>query len=100
MQFMSVKLHVHLQIEYVNTEALHTKFQKNMVDFDNLERSSAIALNAIEHSHSINFEQPEILSKNWHFYRERIAAEQWYINNEKTTCNTKKNLLHPAWNLL
>ncbi len=28
MQFMSVKPHVHLQIEYVDTEVLHTKFQK------------------------------------------------------------------------
>ncbi len=92
-----------------------------MVDFENLERSSVIALHAIAHSHSINFEQPEILSMNWYIYRERIAAEQWYINNEKVTnnnkiqrsqtffmfyvngkaaCNTKKKSLHPAWNLL
>ncbi len=75
------------------------KIPKNMVDFEHLERSSAIALHAIEHSHSINFEQPEILSKNWHIYRERIAAEQWY-NNEKPACNTMKKSLHPAWNLL
>ncbi len=97
---MSWKLHVHLQSEYVNTEALHTKFQINMVDFENLERSSAKALHAIEHSHSINFEQPEILAKNWHIYRERIAAEQLYINNDKTAGNTKKKSLHPAWNLI
>ncbi len=91
---------MHLQIACVNTEALHTKFQKNMVDFEDLERRSAIALHAIEHSHIINFEQPEILSRNWHIYKKRIAAEQWYINNEKTACNTKKKSLHPAWNLL
>ncbi len=55
---------------------LSHKIPKNMVDFENLERSSAIALHAIEHSHNINFEQPESLLKNWYIYRERIAVEQ------------------------
>ncbi len=58
------------------------KIQKNIIDFGSLERISALAFHAIEHSHSIKFEQPEILSMNWHIYRGRIAAEQWYINNE------------------
>ncbi len=78
----------------------YTQNPKNMVDFENLERSSTIALRAIEHLHSINFEPLEILPKNWHIYRERITAEQWYINNEETACNTKKKSLHPSWNLL
>ncbi len=71
---------------------LSKKVPKNMVEFENLETSSAIALHSIEHSHTINFNQPEILSKNWQIYRERIAAEQWFISNEPTSCDTKKKL--------
>ncbi len=68
-----------------------------MVEFENLETSSA-SLHSIEHSHTINFYQPEVLSKNWQIYRERIAAEQWFISNEPTACNTKKKAIHAAWN--
>ncbi len=71
-----------------------------MVEFENLKTSSAIALHSIEHSHTINFNQPEILSKNWQINRERIAAEQWFISNEPTACNTKKKALNAASNLL
>ncbi len=79
---------------------LSKKVPKNMVEFENLETSSAITLHLIEHSHTINFNQPEILSKNWQIDRERIAAEQWFISNEPTACNTKKKAIHAAWNLL
>ncbi len=44
--------------------------------------------------------QPEILSKNWQIYRERIAAEQWFKSTEPTACNTKKKAINAAWNLL
>ena len=79
---------------------LSRKIPKNMDDRNKLERSSAIALHAIEMNHKVNFDEPEILSQNWQIYRERIAAEQWHIALEPSACNCQKKPLHPAWNTL
>ncbi len=76
------------------------KIPRNMDEWRNLETSSAIALHAIEANHRVDFDAPVILSSNWQLYRERIAAESWFISGEPTACNTQKKAVHPAWNLL
>ncbi len=43
---------------------------------------------------------PEILSKNWPIYRERINAEQWFISHKPESCNLKGKKIHPAWDLI
>ncbi len=39
------------------------------------KRSSAIALHVLETEHQVDFDNPEILSKYWLIYKDRINAE-------------------------
>ncbi len=102
--WLRIKLGLNTELEQrINLWPLVIPLSKSKIqglfEFENMETSSAIALYSIEHSHTVNFNQPEILSKNWQIYRERIDTEQWYISNEPTKCNTKKKAIHAAWNL-
>ncbi len=49
---------------------------KNNEERTKLERNSAIALHILETEQHEDFDNPEILSKNWPIYRDRINAEQ------------------------
>ncbi len=60
------------------------------------ERSSAIALHVLETEHHVDFDNPEILSKYWPIYRDRINAEQWFISHQPEACNLKGKTTHPA----
>ncbi len=63
--------------------------RKNNEESTKLERSSAIALHVLETEHHVDFDNPEILSKYWPFYRDRINAEQWFISHQPEACNLK-----------
>ncbi len=65
-----------------------------------LERSSAIALHVLETDYHVDFNNPEILSKHWPIYRDRMNAEQWFISHQPEACNLKGKTIHPAWNLI
>ncbi len=54
-----------------------------------IERSSDIALHVLEKEHHVDFDNPEILSKYWPIYRDRINAEQWLISHQPEACNLK-----------
>ncbi len=71
---------------------------KNNEKRTKLERSSVIALHVLETEHHVDFNNPEILSKNWPIYRDRMNAEQWFISHQPEACNLKGKTIHPAWN--
>ncbi len=73
---------------------------KNNEERTKLERSSTIALHALETEHHADADNPEILSKYWPIYRDRINAEQWFISHQSEACNLKGKTTHPAWNLI
>ena len=73
---------------------------RNMTERQRLENNSAIALHAIENEHRVDFDHPQILSRNWKNGKERKAVEQYFIQREPHACNTKKGRLHSAWSLL
>ncbi len=56
---------------------------KNKDERTKLERSSAITLHVLETEHHVDFDNPEILSKYWSIYRDRMNAEQWFISHQK-----------------
>ncbi len=55
---------------------LTKRHPKNNEERTKLERSSAIALHVLETEHHVDFDNPEILSKYWPNYKDRINAEQ------------------------
>ncbi len=61
---------------------------------------AAKAFHVLETEHHVDFENPEILSKYWPIYRDRINAEQWFISHQPKACNLKGKTTHPAWNLI
>ncbi len=64
---MSPFLHVNeKQRQWYESDTTRTK----------LERSSAIALHVLETEHHVDINNPEILSKHWPIYRDRMNAEQ------------------------
>ncbi len=72
---------------------LTKKHPKNNEERPKLERSSAIALHVLETEHLADFNNPEILSKYWSLYSDRINADP-------EACNLKGKNTHPAWNLI
>ncbi len=76
---------------------LTKRHPKNNEERTKLERSSAIAL---ETEHHVDFDNPEILSKHWPIYRDRMNAEQWFISHQPEACYLKDKTMHPAWNLI
>ncbi len=79
---------------------LTKRHQKNNEEQTKLERSSAIALRILETEHHVDFDNPEVLSKYWSIYRDRISAEQWFISHQPEECNLKGKATHPAWILI
>ncbi len=79
---------------------LTKRHPKNNEERTKLERSSAIALHILETEHHVDFNNPEILSKHWPIYRDRMNAEQWFISHQPEACNLKGKTIHPAWNLI
>ncbi len=79
---------------------LTKRHPKNNEERTKLESNSAIALHVLETEHHVDFENPEILSKYWPIYRDRINAEQWFISHLPEACNLKGKTTHPAWNLI
>ncbi len=47
---------------------------------ESVSRSSVIALHILETEHHVGFDNPEILSKYWPIYRDRITSEQWFTS--------------------
>ncbi len=62
--------------ETEETFATRREAPKNNEERTKLERSSAIALHVLEAEHHEDFDNPEILSKYWLIYRDRINAKQ------------------------
>ncbi len=60
---------------------LTKRHPKNNEERTIFERSSAIALLVLETEHHVDFDNPEILSKYWPIYTERMNAEQWFISH-------------------
>ncbi len=60
---------------------LTKRHPKNNEERTKLERSSAIALHVLETERHVDFDNPEILSKYWPIYTERMNAEQWFISH-------------------
>ncbi len=79
---------------------LPKRHPKNVEVRTNLKRGSAIALHVLETERYVDLDNPEILSKYWPIYRDRINAEKWFISHQQETCNLKGKTTHPAWNLI
>ncbi len=73
---------------------------KNSEERTKLEHSSAIVLNVLETEYHVDFDNPEILSKHWSIYRDRIKTDQWFLSHQVEACNLKGKTTHQAWNLI
>ncbi len=79
---------------------LTRRHPKNNEDRTKLERNSAVALHVLEIEHRVDFDNPEILSKYWLIYRDRINADQWFVSHPSEACNLKGKTTHTAWNII
>ncbi len=70
-----------------SSEAARIETQRNNEERIKLERSSAIALYVLETELHVVFDNPEVLSKYWPIYRDRISAGQWFISHHPEACN-------------
>nr|CAH8838685.1 unnamed protein product [Trichobilharzia regenti] len=75
-----------------------------MVDpekINNLEKSSAIAMHALTHNHTIGWERVKILKSNLGRWRERLITESLFIESTPNTCNRNDSSLIPEiWKIL
>ncbi len=60
----------------INVVIILVVFRVPLREQTKLERSSAIALHVLETEQNVDFDNPEVLSKYWPIYRDRINAEQ------------------------
>ncbi len=84
----------------INVVIILDVFRAPLGERRKLERSSAIALHVLETEQNVDFDNPEILSKYWPIYRDRINTEQWFISHQLEAYNLKGKATHPAWNLI
>ncbi len=76
---------------------LTKRHPKNNEDRTKLERSSTIALHVLETEHHVDFDNPEILSKYWPIYWDRMNAKQWLplgmqLKRQKNSSSVELNL--------
>ncbi len=77
---------------------LTKRHPKNNEERLKLERSSAIAPHVLVSEHHVDFDNPEILSKYWPIYRDRINAKYWFISHQPEACNLKAKRLTQTYN--
>ncbi|CAH8865089.1 unnamed protein product [Trichobilharzia szidati] len=67
----------------------------------NLENSSAIALHAVTHNHTIGWDRMTVLKSNVTGYRERLITEALFIESTTNTCNRNDSSPVPdIWKIL
>ncbi|CAH8868385.1 unnamed protein product [Trichobilharzia szidati] len=67
----------------------------------NLENSSAIALHAVTHNHTIGWDRMTVLKSNVTGYRERLITEALFIESTANTCNRNDSSPVPdIWKIL
>ncbi len=79
---------------------LTKRHPKNNEERKKLERRSAIALHVLETEHLVDFNNPEILSKYWSLYSDRINADPCFITHPPEACNLKGKTTHPAFSFI